>query len=155
MHREYDIFEVLPSGSEIWRMCAHGRQNAEEVLTILADQTANECYAIHIQTKEIIARVNIQQNIWNFLDTSTCICGHSSSCRLDRLGSVTAAGTVWRSRTLPPDFSLTRSNEVRKISGRNTPNLNTEKVPRHFTVDVVLLFCARSTESLSCPQSIE
>ena len=59
MHREFDIFEVLPNGSEIWRLCAHGTENALHVLTQLASKTTNECYAIKVETNEIISRVNI------------------------------------------------------------------------------------------------
>ena len=58
MHRDFDIFEVLPDGSQLWRMCAHGPDNALDILKRLGSQTANECYAMNIQTREIVGRIN-------------------------------------------------------------------------------------------------
>ena len=56
--RDYDIFEILPGESLLWRMCVHGTQNVAKALEELGKQTPNECFAINIGTKEVIARVN-------------------------------------------------------------------------------------------------
>ncbi len=61
MLRDYDIFEVLPDGSKIWRVNAYGVENALIALTNVASKTKNECYAINIRSKDIIGRLNEQK----------------------------------------------------------------------------------------------
>ena len=55
---EYDIFEQFADGSTLWRDCEIGIQSAQDALNELATHTNNTCYAMNIQTQEIIARVN-------------------------------------------------------------------------------------------------
>jgi hypothetical protein len=58
--RVYDIFETLDDKSQIWRACVHGTQNVAGELEKIGKRTANECFAINIATKEVIARVNVK-----------------------------------------------------------------------------------------------
>jgi|GEM_PF-3223160 len=60
MDRTYDIFEVLPDKSLLWKACVLGAQNVADVMADIGKRTANECFAMNINTKEIIARVNVK-----------------------------------------------------------------------------------------------
>lgn len=59
MNREYDIFERLPDGTDLWKDYVVGLEQARRKLQELAAQSKNEHYAIHTPTKDIAARVNI------------------------------------------------------------------------------------------------
>jgi len=59
MQRDYDLFEQFPDGSSLWRGRAAGLAEVRRKLTELSATTANECYAIHLSTKEVVARVNL------------------------------------------------------------------------------------------------
>jgi hypothetical protein len=61
LDREYDIFERLPDGTDLWKDYVHGLEQARRKLRELAAQSKNELYAIHTPTKEIAARVNIRE----------------------------------------------------------------------------------------------
>lgn len=56
MDRDYDIFETLPNGTSIWRCFVRGVEEARAMVNRLASQGANEFFAIHTPTKEIVAR---------------------------------------------------------------------------------------------------
>jgi hypothetical protein len=58
MNIDYDIFEILPDGSAMWRMCVRGLQSTTEALTGISKQASNECFAIELNTQSIIGRVN-------------------------------------------------------------------------------------------------
>jgi hypothetical protein len=58
MERDYDIFERLPDASVRCLVRVHGTRHVPRVLEERGKQTANECYAMNIRTREIIARVN-------------------------------------------------------------------------------------------------
>jgi hypothetical protein len=58
MDREYQIFEELPDGSPMWRAYAVGAENARAKLEEIAKTTRNECFAIQLETKEIVRRAN-------------------------------------------------------------------------------------------------
>ena len=58
VEREYDIFEELPEGSPVWRGHVAGLQNARVKLMEIANSTSNLCFAMHIASQEIIARLN-------------------------------------------------------------------------------------------------
>ena len=58
MQREYDLFEQLPDGSPIWRCRVLGAQELNRKLEEIAKQTANECFAIHLPTQQIVGRMN-------------------------------------------------------------------------------------------------
>jgi hypothetical protein len=62
LNREYDIFERLPDGTDLWKDYVHGLEQAHRRLQELAAQSKNEHYAIHTPTKEIAARVNVRQS---------------------------------------------------------------------------------------------
>jgi hypothetical protein len=59
MNRDYEIFELLPDGSPIWKGHGSGLDSVRVKLEKLAAKTANECIAMHLPTREIVARVNI------------------------------------------------------------------------------------------------
>jgi hypothetical protein len=59
--RDYDLFEVMPDGSPVWRGTRSGRRNAIRKLTELASETRNEVLAMHLPTKTLIAEMNIPQ----------------------------------------------------------------------------------------------
>lgn len=56
MEREYDIFEQFPDGFPVWRGHASGLGNATLMLQQIAKNTRNECFAMYVPTKEIVAR---------------------------------------------------------------------------------------------------
>jgi hypothetical protein len=62
MDTELDIFERVDDGSVCWRACVKGRDEASEFLSQMAKQTPNECFAMHLPTKEVVARVNGTQS---------------------------------------------------------------------------------------------
>jgi hypothetical protein len=59
MEREYDLFELLSDGSQMWRGQASGLRNVRLKLREIAKTTANECFAMYVPTKEIVARLNV------------------------------------------------------------------------------------------------
>jgi CheY-like chemotaxis protein len=60
VEREYDLFEQLGDGSPMWRGHAVGLRDARQQLLQLSKITKNECFAVHLPTKEIPARVNVR-----------------------------------------------------------------------------------------------
>jgi hypothetical protein len=60
MDRTYDIFELLPDESLLWKACVFRAQDVAGLLADIGRKTPNECFAINIDTKEIIARVNVK-----------------------------------------------------------------------------------------------
>lgn len=59
MGREYDLFEQLPDGSTMWRSHASDLWRVRPKLQEIAKTTTNECFAIHLPTNEIVARLNV------------------------------------------------------------------------------------------------
>lgn len=55
MDREYDLFEVLPDGSPIWRVTVAGHENAIKKLVELSKQTPNEVRVMHLLSNALIA----------------------------------------------------------------------------------------------------
>ena len=53
MRPEYDIFEKLPDGSSIWRVCVPGQYVAERKLQELAEHSVNEFFAIEINSRKL------------------------------------------------------------------------------------------------------
>ena len=53
MRPEYDIFEKLPDGSSIWRVCVPGQYDAERKLQELAEHSVNEFFAIEINSRQL------------------------------------------------------------------------------------------------------
>ena len=60
MEREYELFEQLSDGAPIWRGHASGLHNVRAKLEEMARNTPNECFAIYLPTKEIVARLNVR-----------------------------------------------------------------------------------------------
>jgi len=60
INREYDIFEQLRDGCPIWRKHAMGLVNTREKLKEIGSTTPNQCFAMYVPTKEIVARVNVK-----------------------------------------------------------------------------------------------
>jgi hypothetical protein len=55
---EYDIFEIMPDRSLLWRACTRSLKNANLMLMDFSKQSTNEFFAIHLLTNEIVARSN-------------------------------------------------------------------------------------------------
>jgi hypothetical protein len=53
MRSEYDIFEKLPDGSSIWRVCVPGQFDAERKLQDLAEHSVNEFFAVEIHSRQL------------------------------------------------------------------------------------------------------
>jgi len=60
MSEDYDVFEIRPDRSVLWRGCFQGAQRAHAKLEALSKETSNECFAMNLETKKIIGRVNQQ-----------------------------------------------------------------------------------------------
>jgi len=60
VEREYELFEQLPDGSPVWRDHASGLYNVRLKLRRIAQTTQNECFAIYLPTKEVVARLNMR-----------------------------------------------------------------------------------------------
>jgi hypothetical protein len=58
MERDYEIFERLPDASVRCLVRVHGTLHVRTVLEARGKQTTNECFAMNIRTREVIARVN-------------------------------------------------------------------------------------------------
>lgn len=58
MDREYDLFEVFPDGTLIWRDSVTGHEKAIRRLIELAALTPNEIRVMHILTNSLIAVLN-------------------------------------------------------------------------------------------------
>ncbi len=57
MNREYDLFENLSNGGRVWRAAIVGREEVAK-LRELADKSTNQFFAMHLPTKEIVAKTN-------------------------------------------------------------------------------------------------
>ena len=55
MDREYDLFEVFPDGSLVWRDSVTGHEKAIQRLRELAVLTDNEFRVMHAPTNALIA----------------------------------------------------------------------------------------------------
>jgi len=62
MEREYDLFEKFPDGEPVWRGLAVGLPSARQELQALTRTTKNECFIMHLPTKEVIARLNVRSS---------------------------------------------------------------------------------------------
>ena len=54
MRRDYDIFEKLPDGSLMWRLCVSGSYDAERKLQDLAEHSENEFFAIDVLAGDLL-----------------------------------------------------------------------------------------------------
>ncbi len=53
--REYDVFEIFPDGTHIWRAFVRGLLEARARVVELSQTSSNEFYAIHTPTKEVVS----------------------------------------------------------------------------------------------------
>lgn len=58
MESDFDIFEKFPDTSIRFLTRVQGTHHVPKVLEERGKQTTNECYAMNIRTREVIARVN-------------------------------------------------------------------------------------------------
>jgi hypothetical protein len=58
MDREYDLFEIFPDGSALWRNTIRGHEEAIKQLREFSTKTANEVRLIHLPTNTLIATMN-------------------------------------------------------------------------------------------------
>jgi hypothetical protein len=59
MNRNYEVFERMPYGAAVWRAFVPGLEKVRLKLQELGELSANEFYAVHMHTREVVARVNI------------------------------------------------------------------------------------------------
>jgi len=58
MDHEYDLFEIYPDGSPVWRDVVSGKENAILKLRELSAETANEVRVMHLPTNTVVAATN-------------------------------------------------------------------------------------------------
>ena len=58
MDRVYDLYEQAPKCYPYWRGRACGLREVHLKLRAISQTTANECFAMYLPTKQIVARVN-------------------------------------------------------------------------------------------------
>lgn len=58
MENEYDVFEILLNRTVKWQLCVREKQCALDMLRSLGSRTFNECFAMDLNTQEVIGRVN-------------------------------------------------------------------------------------------------
>ena len=58
MNLEFDLFEIYPNGSPIWRDVVSGQAKAILKLRELSTKTANEVRLMHLPTNTIVAAMN-------------------------------------------------------------------------------------------------
>jgi hypothetical protein len=63
MSGKYDIFEQRPSLGAIWRASVPSIYQVHRKLEELAESTNNECFAIALASKKIIAGINVENYI--------------------------------------------------------------------------------------------
>jgi hypothetical protein len=56
--RNYDLFEILPDGSPLWKCAVTGHENAVRQLRELASHTDNEVRIMHLASNTVIAVLN-------------------------------------------------------------------------------------------------
>jgi hypothetical protein len=55
MDRHYDIFEVMPDGTTVWKSAAAGHELAIIQMKALASKTKNEIRVMHLPTNSVVA----------------------------------------------------------------------------------------------------
>jgi hypothetical protein len=63
MHRSYDIFEVYPDGSLLWRAAVEGHEEAVHKLSEMAAGQQNEYRLMHLASKSVIATVSNRESV--------------------------------------------------------------------------------------------
>jgi hypothetical protein len=62
MLRNFDIIEVFPDGSTMWRACVFGQFEAERKLQELAEHSKNQFLAVDIESGEPLPTVAPQKS---------------------------------------------------------------------------------------------
>jgi hypothetical protein len=63
MDREYDLFEIYPDGTPVWRDVVSGREKAILKSRELSAETANEVRVMHLLTNTVVAATNTALNV--------------------------------------------------------------------------------------------
>jgi hypothetical protein len=58
VNRQYDLFEIFPDGSPLWRESVTGQEDALRRLKELSSQTKNEVRALYIPTNRVLVTMN-------------------------------------------------------------------------------------------------
>ena len=58
MDHQFDLFEVFPDGSPLWREAVTGHENAMLKLKELSSKTTNEVRIIDLKANAVIAAMN-------------------------------------------------------------------------------------------------
>ena len=58
MDSEYDLFEIFPDGSALWRITISSHEEAIKGLREWSAQTANEVRLMHLPSNTLIAAMN-------------------------------------------------------------------------------------------------
>ena len=58
MDRSYDLFEIFPDGSAVWKGVVVGQEEAIRKLQELAARTTNEMRVMHVPSNSVIATLN-------------------------------------------------------------------------------------------------
>jgi hypothetical protein len=58
VQRKYDLFGRFQDDSVLWHGQALSLDDARQKLQEIGNQTTNECFAMHLLTKDVVARVN-------------------------------------------------------------------------------------------------
>jgi len=61
---QYEIFEVLPTGSALKITIVSGLPYAMQTLREHAKQTKNECYVTDAKTRQVVAQLNVPRAQW-------------------------------------------------------------------------------------------
>lgn len=71
MERSYDIFEVLPDGTQVWRVAVSGHDAALAEMRELASKSVNEFRMMHLGTNSVAAILYAKQSPSSFSPNET------------------------------------------------------------------------------------
>jgi len=54
MRREYEVFEIFPDGSTLWRACVIGRFEAQRKIQEMREHSENEFFTLDVQAHSFI-----------------------------------------------------------------------------------------------------
>jgi hypothetical protein len=77
--RDYDVFQKLSDGGDLWQCSVNGVAAASEVVRKLGRVTKNEVFAMCISTAEIVARANEAKERSIECHRGTASCANTSS----------------------------------------------------------------------------
>jgi hypothetical protein len=62
MQRSYDLFEIMPDGSPLWKGTILGYEAAIIALKKLSTETKNEVRAMHLATNSVVEMLNTNEH---------------------------------------------------------------------------------------------